>query len=92
MADVKEQPIRPVGIGAKVVDVMQGDGELDHAEVGGQVPAVAADRIDDTGPHLGCQLGQLFRGASLEVGRTMDPIEQRWRVGGGGHLIALLAT
>ena len=40
VADIPQQPIRAGGIGAEVVDVMKGDGQLDDAQVGGQMPAV----------------------------------------------------
>src|SRR5438046_7794518 len=42
MADIPEQPVWPGRIGAKVVDVMQGDSQLADAQVGGQMPAIFA--------------------------------------------------
>ena len=57
MPHVKQQPVGAVGVGAEFEDVVQGDGQLDDAQVGGQVPAVATDRIDDAAAHLRRQGG-----------------------------------
>ena len=60
MPDVKQQPVRAGGIGAKIIDVMQGDGQLDHAEIGGQMPAVFADRGENLLAHFVGEQFQLF--------------------------------
>ena len=41
VADVEEQAVGALGVGAEVVDVVEGEGELDDAEVAGEVAAVA---------------------------------------------------
>src|SRR5205823_12305816 len=52
VADVKEQPVWPSGVRPKVEDAMQGEGQFDHAQVGCQMPAVLADRLEDALAHL----------------------------------------
>ena len=47
MADVPDQDVV-----RRVIDMVQGDGQLDHAEASAQVPAGGGDRIDRLGPQL----------------------------------------
>ena len=61
MADVEEKPVVAFGIRAEIEDGMEGDRQLNHAKIGSQMPAIAADRINDPLTHLAGQLGQLFR-------------------------------
>ena len=55
---------------------MQGDGQLDHAEVGSEVPAGLTDLVDQEGTDLGGQLGQLVGAQPTEVGRVGDGAKQ----------------
>ncbi len=52
MADVPHQPVV-----RGVVDVVQGDGQLDHAEAGAEVPASVADAVQQL---LAQFVGKLF--------------------------------
>ena len=57
MADVPDQPVA-----RGVEDIMQRDGELDHAEAGAEMPAGDGDRVDGLLAQFGGELGQvLFR-------------------------------
>ena len=52
VADIPEQAVRPGGIGAKVVDVVQGQRQLDDPEVRREVPAVFRDGFEDQRAHF----------------------------------------
>ena len=51
---------------------MQGDGQLNRAQPGGQVPAGRGYRFEQKFTHLGCQLYQLRVVESAQVGRGVD--------------------
>jgi hypothetical protein len=53
-------------------DAVQGDGQLDHAEVGADVAAVDGGDLEDLLADLLRRVGQLFRGECLEVVRTLE--------------------
>jgi hypothetical protein len=57
----------------RVVKVVQGDGELDHAQAGGEMPAAAADRFDQVGAQFVGDGGQLGLFETAQVGRVFDP-------------------
>jgi hypothetical protein len=77
VADVPQQPVRAGGVGAEVVNVVQGEGELNDAEVGRQVPAVGADGVDDALAHLLGELRPLGGGKIPDVRGLADRLEQR---------------
>ena len=56
---------------------MQGDGELAGPEVGAEVAADLADRVDDVGAHLGRDLLQLRLVEPVQVGGAVDSRQQR---------------
>ena len=56
---------------------MQGDGELAGAEVGAEVAADLADRVDDVGAHLLRDLLQLLLVELVQVGGAVDRAQQR---------------
>ncbi len=76
VSDVKEQAVGAGGVGAEVVNIMQGEGQLDDAEIGSQVPAVPADGVEDPGAHLGGQVGQLTGRQLPHVAGRVNGIEQ----------------
>ena len=57
VADVPDQPVV-----RRVEDVVQGHGELDHAQAGAEMPAGHRDRVDRLLPQLGRQLHEAARG------------------------------
>ena len=59
-----------------VEDAMQGERQLDHAEVGAQVAARDRDRIDDERADLAGEGGQLLVAEVSDVCRTGDLLEQ----------------
>ena len=73
--DVEQQPVRPGRVRAEVVDVVQGERELDHAEVGGEVPAVLADGVEDAVAHFAGERLQLVHRHLLEIGWGLDAFE-----------------
>ena len=60
-----------------VEDPVQGDGQLDHAEVGAEVAAGLGDRVDEEGPDLPGQLVQLLRAEPVQIARSPDAGQQR---------------
>ncbi len=60
-----------------VEQAVQGDGELAGAEVGAEVAADLADRVDDVGTHLLRDLRQLRVVELVQVGGPVDPGQQR---------------
>ena len=85
MADVPDQPVV-----RGVEDVVQGDGELDDAEAGAQMPAGLGDGVDEVGAQFVGDLSQLAFLEFSQVGRRLDAIEQRGRrlVGHEDHLFS----
>ncbi len=62
-------------VGGGVEDPVQGQGDLDDAQVGGQMPAVLGDHIQDHGPDLGGQARQLVGRKLAQILRPVDRIE-----------------
>ncbi len=58
-------------------DAVQGDGELDHAQVGAEVAACLGNGVDEEGPDLLCQLGQLLQAEPVQIARSPDAGQQR---------------
>src|SRR5574340_1132078 len=61
----------------RVVDVMQRDAQLDRAEVGRQVPAGLAHRLDQETAQLVGELRQLRALQLAQIIRQIDGIQQR---------------
>ena len=59
----------------RVEDVVQGQGQLDHPEVRGEVAAVLRDRRDDLGPDLGRQPLKVLQRELPDVLRPLDGIQ-----------------
>ena len=78
--DVEEQPVV-----AEIEDEMQGDGQLDHAEVGREVAPGAADLFADRVADLLGELRELVDVEPLEVGRAVQGREE-----GIGHGVAVV--
>ena len=76
VADIPDQPVF-----RRVEDGMEGDGQLDRAEVGRQVAAGLGHRFDQEGAQFGRQLRQLLALQAAQVGRTVDGFKQ----GKGAH-------
>ena len=55
---------------------MQGDGQLAGPEVGAEVPADLADRLDDQPAYLLGDLHQLVIRQALEVGGAVDAVDE----------------
>ncbi len=68
-------------VAGRVEHPVQGQGQLDHAQVGPQVAAGDGDRLDDELPDLGRKDVQLFGGERPEVGGTVDVFEDHGSVG-----------
>ena len=75
MADVPEHLVA-----GRVEHAVQGDGELAGAEVGAEVAADLADRVDDVAAHLLGDLLQLRVVEAVQVGGTVDSVEQQLAV------------
>ena len=71
MADVPDQPV-----GRRVEDVVQRDGEFDHAKPGAEMAAGLGDRVDGFLPQFVGKLGKLLRRQVFHVARYQDAIEQ----------------
>ena len=55
--------------------------QLAGAQIGAEVPADLADRLDDVLAHLLGQLGQLLIGAAVQVLRAINPLQEAfWRL------------
>src|SRR5262249_8621712 len=80
MADVPEDLVRR-GVEQRV----QRDRELARPEVGAEVPADLADRVDDVRPGLRGDLDELVLVEVVEVLRAVDPVEEA--LVGGGHAV-----
>ena len=75
-------------VARRVEQAVKGDGQLAGAEVGAEVAADLADRVDDVGAHLLRDLLQLLVVESVKVGRRVDFLEQR--VPGVGPVLPLV--
>ena len=71
VADVPEDLVR-----GRVQQAVEGDRQLAGAEVGPEVAADLADRVDDQLAHLLCDLLELLVRELLQVGRGVDRVEQ----------------
>ena len=71
VADVEEELVV-----RGVEDGVQGQGELDDAEVGAEMAAGPGKRLDQKFADLRCQFGHLRRVEALEVGRRVDGLQQ----------------
>ncbi len=63
-------------IGRGVEHTVQGDGQLDDAEIRAQVAAVARHGLDQELPDFAGEYGQFVRGQRLDISRTPDRLEQ----------------
>ena len=72
MADVPDQ-----AVSRRVEDVVQRDGELDHAEAGAEMPAGDRDGVDRLLAQLVGDLAQLIRWQPPQIGRCLDLVEKR---------------
>ena len=72
MADVPDQPVA-----RRVEDVVQRDGELDHAEPGAEVAAGDRNGADRFRAQLVGELAQVAQLQLADVGRVMDAVEER---------------
>lgn len=70
VAHVEDQLI----LGA-IIHQMQGDGQLHHAKIGGQVSPVFAGDLQDARAKLAGQRRQLVEGQALEILRALDAIQ-----------------
>ncbi len=61
----------------RVEDAVQGDRELDHAEVGAEVAAGLGDGVDQEGADLVGQLIELLRSEPVQIARSPDAGQQR---------------
>ncbi len=75
IALVPDVPHDPVGRG--VEDVVQGDRELDRAQVRRQMAAGAGDGFEQERPQLVGKLAELAAIEAAEVGRVVDGLEER---------------
>ena len=76
VADVPHQTVA-----RGVIDVVQGQRQLDSPEVGREVAAGLGDRFDEEGAQLFGELGQLLAFQRAQRGRRTDGVEQ----GVAGH-------
>ena len=76
VADVPDQDVL-----GRLEHMVQGDGQLDHAEAGAQVAAGDGHRVDGLGAQLVRQLTQLGDVEAAHVGGDVNCVEQ----GGVGH-------
>ena len=65
-------------VAGRVEQAVQGDGQLAGAEVGAEVTADLADRVDYVGAHLLRDLLQLLVVEVVQVGGGIDPLQQSW--------------
>src|SRR5688572_23534547 len=56
---------------------MEGDRQLDRAEVGAEMAASLGDRLDQVAPDLARELVELGKRTALEVGRPRDRMKYR---------------
>ena len=59
-----------------VVDIVQGDGELDGAQVRAEVTACLRNRLNQTLAQFDGQARQTFPGKLFQVRRRLDPLQQ----------------
>ena len=71
VADVEDE-----AVGRRIEDPMQGDGELDDAEVGAEMAAGLGQNGDELVADFLGQGGQLINGQLFNVGRGIDRVEK----------------
>ena len=71
VADVEKQLV----VGG-VEDIVESQGQLDHAEIGTQVTAGLGKRLDEEFADLRCQFGHLHDVQTFQVGGRMDGLKQ----------------
>ena len=71
MPDVPDQPV-----GRRVEDMVERDGQFDHAKPRAEMAAGLGDGVDGLGAQFVGQLAQLFRRQVLRVAGKLDAIEQ----------------
>src|SRR5690606_26308615 len=76
VADVPDQQLP-----GRVVEVMQGDGQLDHAQAGAEVATAAADRLDQVATQLLRDRGQLGLVEAAQVHGRIDAGKARIALG-----------
>ena len=77
VADIPHQPVA-----RGVEHVVQRDGQLDRAEVGGQMAAGLGDRLDQERAQFVGQLGQLLRPGAQRPARGIEQGSEWCRAGG----------
>ena len=82
VADVPDQAVL-----RRIEDSVQGDGQLDGAEVGRQMAAGLRHGVDQEGAQFGRQLRQLLAFKPAQIGRAVDGFKQgegtHFRIAGG---------
>jgi len=78
-------------VARRVVHEVQGDGELDRTEAGGEVAAAAADALNQEVAQLLGEGGQLILAQAAQVRRRFDRREQRVVVERYAHRLSLHA-
>ncbi len=71
----------------RVQQRVQRDRQLAGAEVGAEVPADLAHRVDDVRAHLLREVRELLLGETVQVLRALDPLEQPFPPPGLGALL-----
>ena len=69
--DIPDQPVA-----RRIEEVVQRDGQLDHAEPGPEVTAGHRHRADGLGPQLVRHLPEVFSFEAAQVRGTFDGVEQ----------------
>ena len=69
-------------VAGRVEHAVQGQGQLDGAEIGAQVATVDGDAVDDAGPDLLGQLCQLRLRQRAQVGWLVDVVEEHGHLAG----------
>ncbi len=72
MAHVPNDPVARA-----VIEIVQGDGELDDSEARGEVPPDLRDRFPHEGSDLAAERFQLVDGKPLQLGGVAHPREER---------------
>ncbi len=70
-------------VGGGVEHVVQGSGQLHHAQAGAQVPSGHGDGLDGRGAQLVRDLTDLLTRECAQVGRSLDLVQQRCGLGHG---------
>ena len=67
------------GVGGRIEDAVEGEGQFDGAEVRAQVPGGLGDGGDDEVADLAAQLGQVGLGELAQVVGVTNPVEEHGR-------------